>query len=234
MAVVEQILGPRVPEDEARAHRARYRIPTLLFLAATMTLLVSIFFPYWELDLKAPQFPKGLQVSAYVNRLVGDSDPLTGADDLEQLDQLNHYVGMPSLKDGAVLERTVSIGAIIVFAGLILAAVYVHSRWVVVFVLPALVFPIAFLADLQYWLWHYGHSLDPRAPLASAVGEFTPRLFGSSKIAQFDTTARPGLGLLLAVAASVLVAVGLRYHRAAYKPLVEAASTVTEPAAEDG
>lgn len=222
MAAVDTILGPRVPETELRAHRARYRRPTFFFLAAMVTLLVSMFFPYWNLDLDAPQFPQGLRVSAYINRLVGSSDPLTGADDLTQLDQLNHYVGMPSLADGAVLERTVAIAAIIVFAGLLLAAVYIHSRWVVLLVLPALVFPFVFLADLQYWLWHYGHSLDPRAPLAAAVGEFTPRLFGASRIAQFDTNATPGLGLILAFVASILVAVGLWFHRAAYKPLVEA------------
>ena len=53
------------------------------------------------------------------------------------------------------------------FGGLLLAAVYIHSRWVVPLVLPALLFPFVFLADLQFWLWNYGHSLDPRAPLAS-------------------------------------------------------------------
>jgi hypothetical protein len=226
MSGIGNVLGPRVPHDELVAHRARYRWPTLCFVGAMLALVVSVFLPYWVLDLDAPQFPQGLRVDAYVNRLVGQEDPLTGANDLEQLDQLNHYVGMPSLKDGAVLERTVSIAAIIVFAGLLLAAVYIHSRWVVLLVLPALVFPLVFLADLQYWLWNYGHSLDPRAPLASAVGEFTPHLFGKSKIAQFTTNALPGPGLLLAFLAAVLVGVGLWLHRRAYRPLVE---TIEEP-----
>ncbi len=230
------IVGPRVPEDELRAHRARYRWPTLCFVGAMLALVASLFVPYWVLNLNAPQFPQGLRVSAYVNRLVGDVDPVTNSNHLDQLDELNHYVGMPSLDDGAKLERSISIIAIVVFAGLLLAAVYIHSKWVVLLVLPALVFPFVFLADLQFWLWNYGHSLDPRAPLAGAVGEFTPHLFGPSKIAQFDTNAVPGPGLILAFVASALVAVGLWLHRKAYRPLIEGAEpspVVTDAGAAD-
>lgn len=228
MGVADRLFGPRIPADAQ--DRARYRLPTGLFMSAMLVLLVSLFFPYWVLKLDAPQFPGGLQVSAYVNRLEGHIDPVTNSNDLDQLNELNHYVGMENLEDGAPLERAVAIEAIVVFAGLLLAAVYFHSRYVVLFVLPAILFPIVFLADLQYWLWKYGHSLDPRAPLASAVGEFTPHLFGPSKIAQFNTNALPGPGLILAVIAAVLAALGLWYHRKAYRPLVLAAQAQADGA----
>ena len=42
-----------------RTHRGRYLIPTVLFLVAALLLLVSIFLPYWQLTLHAPQYPKG-------------------------------------------------------------------------------------------------------------------------------------------------------------------------------
>ncbi len=232
MGVADRLFGPRIPADAQ--DRARYRLPTGLFVAAMLVLLVSLFFPYWVLKLDAPQFPGGLQVSAYVNRLEGHVDPVTNSNDLDQLNELNHYVGMENLEDGAPLERAVAIEAIVVFAGLLLAAVYFHSRYVVLFVLPAILFPLVFLADLQYWLWKYGHSLDPRAPLASAVGEFTPHLFGPSKIAQFNTNALPGPGLILAVIAAVLSAVGLWYHRKAYRPLVLAAQAEAEASGVEG
>lgn len=230
MGLMTRLLGPRVPDDADRDDRALYRKPTALFMAAMLVLLVSLFFPYWVLKLDAPQFPSGLQVSAYVNRLEGRVDPVTNSNDLEQLNELNHYVGMAALQDGAEFERTISVIAIVVFAGLLISAVYIHSRYVVLMVLPALVFPFVFLADLQYWLWHYGHSLDPTAPLASAVGEFTPHLFGPSKIAQFDTMALPGPGLILAAVASVLTAVGLWFHRKAYRPLVLEAEGLVDDA----
>ncbi|MCZ7525256.1 MAG: cytochrome C [Acidimicrobiia bacterium] len=208
----DRVLGPRVPSEEAVKHRERYRRPFLLFALAAVLLLISIVFPYWRLYLRAPQYPEGLTVQAFVNRLEGD---------VAELEGLNHYVGLPSFEDGAVLERSVSVIAIIVLAGLVFAGFYIHSRYVLLLTLPALLFPFIFLADLQYWLWRYGHDLDPRAPLANAVGEFTPHLFGPSEIAQFETTAWPGIGLVLAFVASGLVAAGLWFHRKAYKPLVE-------------
>lgn len=212
MSVRDRILGPRVPPEELHLHARRYRLPAMLFAAAALVLIVSMLLPYWILRLEAPQFPDGLTVRAYVNRLEGDVEILEG---------LNHYVGLPSFDHGAVLERSVSVIAIVVLAGLLLAGLFIHSRWVVIFALPALLFPAAFVADLQFWLWKYGHSLDPKAPLANAVGEFTPPIFGPAKIAQFRTLALPGPGLVLAVGASVLVAVGLWYHRKAFKPLLE-------------
>ena len=106
-------------------------------------------------------------------------------------------------------------------AGLLAAAIFFHSRWVVVFTAPAVLFPLVFVADLQYWLWRYGNNLDPTAPLSSTVKEFTPPIFGPATIANFNTLALPGPGLVLAVIAAVLTGVGLWYHRKAYKPLIE-------------
>lgn len=215
MSITEAVLGPRVPADERRERGARYRRPMLCFLGASVVLIVSIFFPYWNLDLNAPQFPDGLVVRAFVDRLEGD---------VHELEGLNHYVGMPSFASGAVFERSIAVVAIIAMAGLILGGLYVHTRWVLLFTLPALLFPVIFMADLQFWLWRYGHELDPRAPLAAAVGEFTPPLFGPAEIAQFDTMALPGPGLILAVVASALIGLGLWFHRKAFKPLVDAAA----------
>ena len=213
--LVDRLLGPRIPPVETAEQRDLYRRPRNLFTSAATALTVSIMLPYWELKLVAPQFPKGLRVRAWVNRLEGD---------VHELEGLNHYIGIPSFEDGAVLERSVAIVGILVLTSLLFAGLYINSRWVMVFVGPAVLFPLFFLADLQFWLWKYGHSLDPRAPLSGAVGEFTPPIFGPGRIAQFDTLAWPGLGFMLAVLAAVLAALGLIAHRRAYRPLAIAAS----------
>jgi len=194
-------------------HRSTYVKPAALFTGAALLLMVSLLLPYWVLRMEAPQFPEGLSISAYVNRLAGD---------VVELEGLNHYVGLDSFESGAVFERSIAIFAVVVLSGLLVGALLIHSRWVVVFVSPALFFPLAFMLDLQYWLWRYGHNLDTTAPLANAVGEFTPPIFGPAEIAQFDTWSLPGPGFILAFIASVLVAIGLYYHRKAYKPLIEA------------
>ncbi|MDP6901461.1 MAG: nitrous oxide reductase family maturation protein NosD [Acidimicrobiales bacterium] len=209
-ARIRKVLGPRVPNDVAQQNRETYRRPKRLLTLSSILLGSSIFLPYWELKLNAPQYPDGLRVTAWVNRLRGD---------VQELEGLNHYIGLPSFSDGAVLERSVSIVGIITLAALLLAGHYVHSRWALCLAGPAVLFPFFFLADLQYWLWNYGHSLDPKAPLSHAVGEFTPPIFGTGTIAQFDTFAWPGWGFLMALTASFLAALGMVLHRRAYKPL---------------
>ncbi|MCC6167404.1 MAG: cytochrome C [Caldilineaceae bacterium] len=216
---LEQILGPRIPADEIRANRARYMIPTLLFVAAAILLISSIFLPYWRLTLNAPQYPKGLTVQAYVNRVEGD---------VSEIDGLNHYIGMRPLAEAAEFEKSISIYGIVGVSLLILAAIFVHSRWAALLALPALLLPAIFLIDLQYWLAHFGTNLDPTAALSSSVDPFVPPVLGEGIIAQFSTWAVPDIGLWIAMAASVLIAIGLWFHRAAYKPLVEAAQASTE------
>ncbi len=223
MSVLDRILGPRPPKGGRGEEARRYQLPTWLFAGAAGLLLVSLFLPYWVLNLKAPQFPQGLQVRAYVNRLVGDVGELEG---------LNHYVGLRSFEDAAVLEKSVAVIAVIVLVGLLVAALLIHTRWVLLLVLPALLFPVIFIVDLQFWLWNFGHNLDPRAPLAAAVGEFTPPIFGPAEIAQFDTMALPGPGLVLAFIASGMVAAGLWFHRKAYKPLIDAAHEAADHEAD--
>ncbi len=212
MTWLNRILGPEVPPEERLQHAERYRRPAQLFGGAALLLMISLLLPYWILQLKAPQFPGGLSIRAYVNRLEGD---------VVEIEGLNHYIGLASFDDGAVFERSIAIIAIVVLAGLLAAAIRLHSRWVVLFTLPALLFPLVFMADLQYWLWRYGNNLDPRAPLSNTVTEFTPPLFGPAEVANFDTLALPGPGLGVAVLASISTGFGLWFYRKAYKPLVE-------------
>ena len=209
---MEQFIGPRVPENEWRANRIRYVIPTLLFAAAAVLLIVSIFWPYWRLTLHAPQYPKGLTVQAYLNRLEGD---------VGEIDGLNHYIGMRPLNEAAQFEREVSIIGVAALALLILAAIFVHTRWAALLALPALLFPAIFLADLQFWMANFGQNLDPRAPLSSSIKPFVPPVLFEGKIGQFRTWAEPDTGLYLAIAASVVILTGLYFHRRAYKPLVD-------------
>ncbi|MEZ4768061.1 MAG: cytochrome C [Caldilineales bacterium] len=214
---VEKIIGPRVPAEERRTHRGRYLAPTVLFLLAAFLLIASVFLPYWQLTLHAPQYPNGLTVEAYLNRLTGD---------VHEIDGLNHYIGMRSLDEAAPFEKSISVIGVVVVVLLVLAAVFVHSRWAALLALPALLFPLIFLLDLQYWLANFGQNLDPAAPLSSSVKPFVPPVLLEGRIAQFRTVASPGIGLWLAILASLLILAALYFHRRAYKPLVDAQEAV--------
>lgn len=224
-AALASILGPRIPSSELDRRRARYIAPGLMLTLARVLLLVSIFVPYWTMTLKAPQYPKGLHVQAYVNRLEGD---------VAEIDGLNHYIGMRPLNDAAHLERTLAIAMIVALVLMVEGALYVHSRWAAVLTLPSLLFPAFFLLDLYYWLHTFGQNLDPHAPLSNSIKPFTPPVLGVGKIGQFETIARAGPGWWLAAVAAVLTVVGLYFHRRAFKPLLEAERAARASPRPDG
>ena len=209
---IRHIVGPRVPAEELEHHGWRYAVPSIILSIARVLLLVSIFLPYWHMTLVAPQYPNGLTIDAYVNQLTGD---------VREIDGLNHYIGMRSLSEGATLERTTSVWAIIAMVLLVEGAAWVHSRWAVLLALPAIFFPAGFLLDLFYWLNNFGQHLDPHAPLSSAVKPFTPPVLGEGTVGQFKTVASAGIGLYVAAGCAILTIIAFYFHRRAYKPLLE-------------
>lgn len=217
---LERIIGPRTPPTPESMERLRYLLPTALFALAAFCLLTSIFVPYWRMTLIAPQYPRGLQVQVYLNRLTGD---------VREIDGLNHYIGMRPLGEAAQLERSLSIFAVAVLSLLILAAIYVHSPFAALLTLPALAFPAIFLGDLYLWMRAFGQNLDPRAPLSAAIKPFVPPVLGEGVIGQFRTVAAVDRGFILALLASALILAGLYFQRRAYKPLVDAAAEGAQP-----
>src|SRR5262245_59091398 len=57
----------------------------LLLLVAAAALLVSQRYPFWNMKLAAPQYPRGLFLAVYPDHIAGDVD---------EIDGLNHYIGM--------------------------------------------------------------------------------------------------------------------------------------------
>lgn len=208
---LEALIGPRLSNEEWAQHRARFLAPSMLLALAAVVLVISIFLPYWKMVLQAPQYPGGLAVLAYLNRLEGD---------VKEIDGLNHYIGMRPLGEAAQFERTVSMFAVGGVALLVAAAIVIHNRKAAYLALPALLFPALFLGDLALWLRSFGQNLDPKAPLSSSIQPFVPPVLGVGKVGQFQTVATPAIGLWLAFGASVLIAAGLYFHRRAYRPLV--------------
>ena len=214
------LIGPRIPPEELRARRWRYLTPTLIFMAARVLLLVSIFFPYWHMELEAPQYPNGLFLTAYCNHLTGD---------VREIDGLNHYIGMRPLGEAAAFERAAAVWMIIAMFLLVEGAAAMHSKWAVLLALPAVTFPIGFIVDLYFWMRTFGLNLDPGAPLSSSIKPFVPTVIGEGGIGQFKTYAEFGTGYWLAVAAAALIVVGFFFHRRAYKPLFAGSLRETSP-----
>lgn len=213
---LDKIVGPRVPPDEFKRRPMRYVAPALTLTLARVLLILSLFLPYWHMRLNAPQYPDGLYLTAYVNQLTGD---------VAEIDGLNHYIGMRPLEDAAHLEKTVAVWAMVALVLLVEGAVYLHSRWALLLVIPAVTFPFFFLADMWFWMNHFGQNLDPKAPLSHAVKPFTPPILGTGRIGQFETIASMGWGLILAFTAAGVILLAMVLHRNAYKPLMERVTT---------
>ena len=210
MSAMRRIVGPRAPAEIDDKERTTYRLPNILLGVAAVLLLVSVFLPYWKMTLHAPQYPQGLSVEVYINRMTGD---------VGEIDGLNHYIGMRPLGEAAQLERAVSFVAVGALVLLVLAAIYVHSPWALLLALPAILWPFIFIGDMYFWMRHFGLNLDPSAPLSSSIDPFVPPILGSGMVGQFETVATFEIGLWLAFLAVGLILAGLFYQRRAYKPL---------------
>jgi hypothetical protein len=169
--------------------RTRYLVVVLAAVAAAL-VAGSFFVPWWRFWLYAPQYPRGLSLGISLTGMGGD---------VHEIDILNHYIGMKHLASAAPLERELAGYGVALIAVLTLALAAGSGRRLNRLVaLPAISFPIVFLADSFYWLHRFGHQLDPKAPLRIAA--FTPQLFGNGRIGQFETFAQPAVGFWLAIA----------------------------------
>lgn len=209
---IEKIIGPRKPRSLEEHEHRQFHLPNVLLGIAAVLLLASMFLPYWKMTLKAPQYPGGLSVQVYINGMTGD---------VNEIDGLNHYIGMRPLGEAAELERAVSLVAVGILVLLVLAAIFVHSPWALLLAFPAILWPFIFIGDMYYWMRHFGLNLDPKAPLSSSIKPFVPPILGSGMVGQFETIASFQIGLWMAFLAVILVLAGLFYQRRAYKPLVD-------------
>ncbi|HEY2512636.1 MAG TPA: hypothetical protein VGI39_17335 [Polyangiaceae bacterium] len=161
-----------------------------LGIAAAALFALSFFRDWWSFVLYAPQYPGGLRLQIALTGMGGD---------VHEIDLLNHYIGMHHLENAAPVERRLAGYGVAAIALLTVAlATASGRRFNKLLALPALAFPLLFLADSFYWLYSFGHHLDAHAPLK--IGAFTPQMFGNGKIGQFETYAEPALGFWLAVA----------------------------------
>src|SRR5690606_18677797 len=133
-------------------------------------LLAAFFVPLWEMTLVAPQYPGGLNLSAFGTRMEGD---------LQEINGLNHYIGVAAIEPDSVVELKLFPFVLFpaVFALAVIAFIGLRGwmRWALAGAIW--MFPVGMLVDLQYWLYTYGHDLDPHAPMR--VDGFTPKVVGS-------------------------------------------------------
>jgi hypothetical protein len=185
-----------------------------LALVGLVLMAWSFFAPMWWVSLEAPNYPKhtfpqGVRIHMHWNAVkngcqlveraeVEEDEPL---DCVHEMNTINHYIGMHPIEEGAQIEFKIAPWVFLVFGALAAASlVYTGPFWWLL-LLPAILLPVAFLADFTGWLWWFGHNLKDWA--AFTVKPFMPTVFGEGKVAQFSTYAYPHYGFALSVGASL-------------------------------
>jgi len=160
-------------------------------IALAALVLLPVFFvpvlPIWHMRLWAPQYHEGLHLTIFSNTIRGD---------LQNINTLNHYVGMHAITPDDFKEFSYLPQALTAFGLLALLGALFNRRWLAILGwLTFTAFSAYMFRDYANWLWHYGHDLDPRA--AIKLPAFAPPLIGFKQMANFKVWSYPGVGTFL-------------------------------------
>jgi len=180
-----------------------------LWILVSCALVVGTFFvPLWHIHLQAPQYPEGLDLWIYGHELAAGNE----GQDLEEINILNHYIGMEPLREADFVEMTVipfALGFFVLFG--LRAVAFGIMRNLIDHLVLFVYFSLFSLANFAYRLYGYGHNLDPRAPINP--DPFTPALFGTKQIANMTQTSLPDVGSFLLTGALLALALAIFHSR---------------------
>jgi len=164
----------------------------IIFISSLIFIGV-FFFPIWNIDLQAPQYPEGLGLKIWINEVTGAKEF-----DLQNINGLNHYIGMKPINPDDIPELKIMpfIIAFIILFGLFNAfkgnrkLVYI---WIIIFIILGAIG----LYDFYIWEYNYGHNLSPDAPIKVPGMTYQPPLIGSKQLLNIKAVSLPGLGSFL-------------------------------------
>lgn len=171
-----------------------------IFMLLTIPLTLQLFiYPLWKITLEAPQYPDGISMYIYINKIGGDTEST-----IQNINILNHYIGMKYIEPDSIPELKYFPMVVLALALLELLGVFWYNRWYY-FALGALVFALSALGvyDFYLWLYDYGHNLDPNAPIKIPGMVYQPPLIGEKLLLNFNAISWPSTGGILFLIANL-------------------------------
>ncbi|MDP2043528.1 MAG: hypothetical protein Q8S14_11330 [Algoriphagus sp.] len=158
----------------------------IMILLAALLIIPAYFTPLWQISLWAPQYPEGLNMKIWIDHLSGNVDQING---------VNHYIGMRHIGD----EMFPEFGFLIYIIGGLIAlgiiAFLIGKRWsLYTFFGLMTLFGLAVLADMYQWGYKYGHNLDPKAAIKVEGMSYQPPLIGYKELLNFLAYSGPDTG----------------------------------------
>ena len=189
------------------------RLARTLTVAASVALAGLFIVPLWRVRLVAPQYPEGLGMQIGISDVRG-----AGPNDLDNINGLNHYIGMKRITPAAIPELRVMpwiVGGLIFFG--LVAAIVGSRRILFAWMAAFAAIGVAGLIDFWRWEYDYGHNLDYKHAIIKIPGmNYQPPLIGVKQLLNFTAVSWPDIGAWLAMGAfglgAIAVIVTLRKH----------------------
>jgi len=187
-------------------------------------LLGLFIFPLWNIMLGAPQYPEPLGMNIHIDGIQGASEF-----DIQNIDGLNHYIGMrhlPKAEDmwefstfPLVIGGMVALGVLIGLLGFFGKVSY---KWFLGWFVLMSILGVLGMYDFNAWMVDYGTNLDPNAimKLTNLDGtpmSYKPPLFGHAKMLNFDVTSLPHTGGYMMFVGMMLTVVAFFIGKRAWK-----------------
>ncbi len=176
-----------------------------LLILSGILLFAVLFVPMWRIDLDAPQYPEGLRLLIYPDKLGGNVDIING---------LNHYIGMKTMHTEDFIEFKV-LPYIISFFALFFIATGITRKRKMLYTLFTMFVIFGIIAMVDFWKWEYdyGHNLDPGAAIIVPGMAYQPPLIGFKQLLNFGAYSIPDIGGWLFIAAGVLALLSIVLDR---------------------
>lgn len=159
-------------------------------MAGALVLVTLFFLPIWEITLLAPQYPQGISMYIWINKITGSESGT-----LQNINILNHYVGMQMIEPDSIPELKYFQFVILGFtaAGIVLTFMnrkYYYLGWVILLIIAG----ILGIYDFYLWEYDYGHNLSSMAPIKVPGMAYQPPLFGKKMLLNFTALSYPSWG----------------------------------------
>jgi hypothetical protein len=167
-------------------------LPRIIFIVGAIALLGTFLGPIWRVSLTAPQYPDGITMYIWINKLSG-SEPGT----IQNINILNHYIGMQKIDQNSIPELKyfpkIVVGLSIL--GIILGFINNKKGWIAWGIIILILGGLG-IYDFYLWEYDYGHNLADDAPIKIPGMAYQPPLIGSKMLLNFNATSLPHIGSL--------------------------------------
>jgi copper chaperone NosL len=168
----------------------------IIIAIASLALIATWFMPVWFIFLIAPQYPEGLTMNIWLDKITGQVDIING---------LNHYIGMKhiSVEMFPEFKYLIYIVAFYILFGLVVA-ITGKRKLLFAYLVLTVIGGVGALVDFYLWGYDYGHNLDPMAAIKVPGLSYQPPVVGHKTLLNFDAYSLPDRGGWVVIIVSII------------------------------